>query len=186
MAAGLNRRALLTDRDGTLIEDVGYLRDPDQVRLLPGVAPALAALARQGFELVMVSNQSGVGRGLITPSEAELVHRRLVTLLAEAGVALSGSYYCPHAPEEGCECRKPRPGMLLRAMRDLRLDGRRCFMIGDKPSDLEAGVLAGCKTILLAGDGPAPASQPRPDYTALDWSGVLNYLTHTRLPTTRG
>ncbi len=178
MTAVADGRALLMDRDGTLIVDVGYPRDPAQVRLLPGAADALAALGRLGFRLALVSNQSGIGRGLITAAEADRVHRRLVALLAESRVILSASYFCPHAPDADCECRKPRPGMLLRAFHDLRLDASRCFMIGDKASDVEAGRRAGCQTILFGGGRSAPA-ETRPDFTARDWPEVLRRLTPT-------
>ena len=178
MTAEANQRALLMDRDGTLIEDVGYPRDPDQVRLLPGAAAALAELSRLGFRLALVSNQSGIGRGLITAADAERVHRRLVDLLAQSGVVLSTSCYCPHAPDAGCECRKPRPGMLLRALRDLRLDACRCFMVGDKASDVEAGRRAGCPTILF-GRGRTTPARTRPDFAARDWPELLRHLTQT-------
>jgi histidinol-phosphate phosphatase family protein len=180
MTAAADGPALLMDRDGTLIEDVGYPRDPDQVRLLPGAAEALAGLSRLGFRLVLVSNQSGIGRGLITAAEADRVHGRLVALLAESGVILSASCYCPHAPDEGCECRKPRPGLLLRAFRDLGLDASRSFMIGDKASDVEAGERAGCRTILLAGGRPA-TGEVRPDFLARDWPDLFRLLTQTDL-----
>src|SRR4051812_47256811 len=100
-------RAIFLDRDGTLIEDPGYLREPELVRLLPGAASALQRLRGHGWKLVLISNQSGVGRGLIAPAELRAVHARLCALLAEADVQLDGSYYCEHAPEERCTCRKP-------------------------------------------------------------------------------
>jgi histidinol-phosphate phosphatase family protein len=168
------------DRDGTLIEDAGYPRFPHQVRLLPGAAEALAGLARLGFRLVLVSNQSGIGRGMISAAEAEQVHQRLAELLAGSGVELHASYYCPHLPDAGCECRKPRPGMLLQALRELRLDASRCFMVGDKASDVEAGASVGCRTILFTGGRPSPAGA-RPDLVARDWPEVFRHLTQTDL-----
>ncbi len=112
------RPAVFLDRDGTLVEDVGYPRDPQQLRPLPGAVRALAELRRHGFALVVVSNQSGVGRGILTREQAGRVHQRLVEILAEQGVALDGAYYCYHAPDEGCACRKPSPH-LLRARRTI-------------------------------------------------------------------
>jgi histidinol-phosphate phosphatase family protein len=147
MAPG--RPALFLDRDGTLIEDVGYPRDPRRVRPLPGAAEALARLARRGFALVIVSNQSGVGRGLVGAAEAEAVHAEVVRRFATAGVAFDGAYYCYHAPDEGCGCRKPAPGLLLRAAAELNLDPGRSFMVGDKPIDVAAGEAAGCRGILF-------------------------------------
>jgi histidinol-phosphate phosphatase family protein len=151
------RPALFLDRDGTLIEDVGYPRDPRRVRLLPGAADALARLAAAGFALVMVSNQSGVGRGLLSRAEAEAVHAEVLRRFAAAGVAFDGAYYCYHAPDDGCDCRKPAPGLLLRAAAVLGLDLRQSFMVGDKPIDVAAGAAAGCRGILF---GAAAADWP--------------------------
>lgn len=137
------------DRDGTLIEDVGYPSDPSDVALLSGVAPALLALQDAGFQLVVTSNQSGIGRGLLTPEQAERVHRRVVEMLAAQGIVMDGWYYCPHRPDEGCHCRKPAPGLILRAADDLVIDLARSYMVGDKESDMEAGRRAGCESILF-------------------------------------
>ncbi len=162
------RQAVFLDRDGTLIADPGYLRDPDQVKLLPGAAAALAALAERGYLLVLVSNQSGVGRGLITAEEARRVHSRFVALLAEAGVTLDGAYYCPHTPEAGCACRKPRPGLLLDAAREHGIDLRRSVMIGNAESDVGAGTAAGASTILLREDRSS-AAPTMADAVAYGW-----------------
>jgi rfaE bifunctional protein nucleotidyltransferase chain/domain len=179
------RPAVFLDRDGTLIVDVGYPREPEQVRLIPGCARALAALKELGFALVVVSNQSGVGRGLVSADEAERVHRRFTEVLAEQGVVVDGVYYCPHAPEDGCACRKPSPELLLRAAAELELCLPRSFMIGDKPSDTEAGREAGCRTILLragsVSDGPqavahVSGSEAEPDRVVSSWEEALHYL----------
>jgi histidinol-phosphate phosphatase family protein len=170
---GGGRRAVLLDRDGTIVEDAGYPRDPGQVRLLPGAAEALAWLARRGYLLAVVSNQSGVGRGLISPAEAEAVHRRFVGLLADAGVELAASYYCFHAPDEGCECRKPHTGLLRRAFRELRLEPGRCTLIGDKESDVEAGARAGCRTVWLSPGRPYEPGAPPADFRASSWADAL-------------
>jgi D-glycero-D-manno-heptose 1,7-bisphosphate phosphatase len=152
MAAG-DRAAVLVDRDGTVIEDVGYPREPERIALLPGAAQALRAFAEADLPVVVVSNQSGIGRGLITEAEAAAVHERFVELLAGERVELAGAYYCPHAPDEGCDCRKPEPGLLLRAADELGLDLGRSVMVGDKDSDLEAGRRVGARTVLFPRDG---------------------------------
>jgi D-glycero-D-manno-heptose 1,7-bisphosphate phosphatase len=167
------RPAVFLDRDGTLVEDVGYPRDPRQVRLLPGAAAALAELRERGFALVLVSNQSGVGRGLLTQEQAQRVHGRLAELLAEQGARLDGAYYCYHAPEEGCACRKPSPHLLRAAADELGLDLTRSFMVGDKSSDVEAGLGAGCRAVLFGG---GQAGTPRPDFVAGDWTAVVGYV----------
>lgn len=162
-----DRRAVFLDRDGTITIDTGYPSNPDEVELLPGAADGLRALRRRGWRLVLVSNQSGVGRGLITPEQAQAVHDRLVVTLRESEVELDGAYYCPHAPEDACECRKPRSGLLRRAATELGLDLAGSVMVGDRQSDVEAGRGAGCTTILL---GPGEGD---PDLRAADWSELL-------------
>jgi len=164
------RRALFIDRDGTLIVDVGYPRDPAQVEPLPGAVEALRALQAR-FALVIVSNQSGIGRGLITEAEARAVHARVVERFGQAGVAFAGAYYCPHDPGAGCACRKPAPGLLLDAARELGLDLAASVMIGDKPSDVAAGRAAGCGHAIRFG----PASEDgAPSCT--DWPAVVAAL----------
>jgi D,D-heptose 1,7-bisphosphate phosphatase len=166
--AAEKRRAVFLDRDGTLIIDRGYLRDPEDISFLPGAVAALAGFQRLGLLLFVVSNQSGIGRGLITDEDAGRVHERFVRLLADGGVRLDGIYYCPHTPDAGCACRKPLPGMLLRAAQDFALDMESSVMIGDKPTDVMAGRNAGCRTILFAARCGAELSC-RPDWVADDW-----------------
>jgi len=148
-AEAVARRAVFLDRDGTVIRDVGYPADPDEVELLPGAAEALRRLAGAGWSLVLASNQSGIARGLVTEDEAESVHRRTVELLAAEGVHVDGFYRCPHGPDDGCACRKPNPGMLYAAAADLGLDLEASVMVGDKASDALAGLAAGCRGIML-------------------------------------
>jgi D-glycero-D-manno-heptose 1,7-bisphosphate phosphatase len=183
LAGPKGRPTVFLDRDGTLIEDVGYPREPGQVRLLPACAQALSSLKQQGFALVVVSNQSGVGRGLITAEEAAGVHRRFADLLAEQGVVVDAVYYCPHAPEEGCLCRKPSPTLLLRAAQELELDLPRSFMVGDKSSDVEAGRRAGCRTVLFSRGTHVADCDTGPDRVVSDWDEALPYLLcqHTEM-----
>jgi histidinol-phosphate phosphatase family protein len=148
------RRAAFLDRDGPILVDDGYLRDASTIGLTPGAAEALRALARDHL-LVVVSNQSGVARGIITKAELAAVDARMKELLEACGVRLDAVYYCEHGPDDGCECRKPRPGMLLRAAREHGIDLVASVMIGDKPSDVEAGRAAGVRAaILFTGDWP--------------------------------
>ena len=144
------RSAIFLDRDGTLIEEVGYLSDPDHVRLLPGVAPALARLKAAGFPLVVISNQAGVGRGLFPLSRVYAAMGRLRRLLRAEGVELDAIYFCPHAPEEGCACRKPGIELVERAADDLLLRAAGSAMIGDKAIDVRTGKAAGVRTVLVA------------------------------------
>jgi histidinol-phosphate phosphatase family protein len=148
--------AVFLDKDGTLVEDVPYNVDPEQIRLAPGAAEGLAALHEAGYALVVVSNQSGVARGRFAEAALPGVERSLRRLLAAFGVPLAGFYYCPHHPEGTvsayavrCVCRKPAPGMLHRAASELGIDLARSWMVGDILDDVEAGRAAGCRTILI-------------------------------------
>jgi D-glycero-D-manno-heptose 1,7-bisphosphate phosphatase len=182
-------RAVFLDRDDTIILDHGYLKEARQVCLLAGAGEALATIKGLGFALILISNQSGIGRGLITPEQAEQVHQALVERLAEYEVRLDAVFYCPHTPADACRCRKPSPEPLLRAARELDLDLAHSFMVGDQVTDMEAGKRAGCWTILLstaaggraqaatAGDGESDKYQ-KPDAVARDWAEVVRHLLH--------
>ena len=165
-------RALFLDRDGTLIVDVGYPRDPALVEPLAGAIDALRELQRT-WKLVIISNQSGLGRGLITEAEAQAVHARVVDVFAAGGVLFAGAYYCPHAPEAGCRCRKPAPGLLLDAAAELGLDLAASVIVGDKSSDLEAGRAAGVPRLIRFGpDIDGIDGSRRID----DWVALARYL----------
>jgi histidinol-phosphate phosphatase family protein len=143
------RPAVFLDRDGTIIEDRHHIADPDQVTVLPGAADAIVRLNRAGWPVVLVSNQSGIGLGIISEPEFNAVHGRFEALLLQAGARLTAAYYCPHAPEAGCGCRKPRALLFERAAGDHHLDLATSFYIGDRWRDVEAGVRAGGFGILL-------------------------------------
>jgi D-glycero-D-manno-heptose 1,7-bisphosphate phosphatase len=152
----MSQRAVFLDKDGTLIDDVPYNVDPDLIRLAEGAAEGLPALHAAGYRLIVVSNQSGVARGYFPVEALARVEARLRDLLAGLGVPLAGFYYCPHHPEGvrpgyavACECRKPEPGLIVRAARDLDIDLDRSWLIGDILDDVEAGRRAGCETILI-------------------------------------
>jgi histidinol-phosphate phosphatase family protein len=154
--------AIFLDRDGTIIVEKNYPSHPYQVALLDGAAAGLRAMALHGYPLVVVSNQSGIGRGYFSADQADTVERRVSDLLAREGVAITGWYRCPHAPEEACDCRKPSPGMVLAAARDLDLDPARSFVIGDKQSDIELAAAVGAVGILVTtGHGERDADQAR-------------------------
>ena len=130
---------LILDRDDTILDDPGYLSDPDAVKFLPGAVEGLAHFQRHGWPLVLVTNQSGIGRGYFGLQEVRTVHDRLESLLAESGVELAGIYLCPHAPEVGCNCRKPQTRLAERAAKELGLSLSESVMVGDKKSDLDLG-----------------------------------------------
>jgi histidinol-phosphate phosphatase family protein len=139
--------AVIFDRDGTIVIDVPYNGDPSAVRPMPGVAAALERLRNAGLPVAIVSNQSGVARGLITIEQVEAVNRRVEELLGP----FAASFYCPHGPHDACECRKPKPKMILDAARSMGVDPSCCVVIGDKPSDVEAARNAGAQAVLVDG-----------------------------------
>ncbi len=141
------------DRDGTLNYDPGYLKIAADLKLLAGVGPALARLKKAGAKLVVVTNQSGVGRGLMTLKDLEAVHARLQGLLEQEDAALDAIYFCPHHPDDSCHCRKPNVGMVERAVSELQLDLQRSYLIGDHARDIQLAHRVGAKAILLT---PAP------------------------------
>jgi D-glycero-D-manno-heptose 1,7-bisphosphate phosphatase len=162
----MSRRAIFLDRDGVLVRDVGPLTRADDIVLTPGVGAALSELAQAGFLLIVVSNQTVVARGLLDENAViELQRQVQQRIVAEGGPALDGFYFCPHHPQatrpelrRDCGCRKPAPGLLLQAAVEHGISLKRSFMLGDRPSDVLAGLRAGCTTIqLLTGAHTAPA-----------------------------
>jgi len=137
------------DRDGTLNYDSGYLKSASELKLLPGVGPALARLKAAGARLVVVTNQSGVGRGILTLKDLEAIHARLEGLLEQDDAALDAIYFCPHHPDDGCRCRKPARGMVDRAVSELQVDLRRSYLIGDHARDVQLAKAVGAKAILV-------------------------------------
>jgi D-glycero-D-manno-heptose 1,7-bisphosphate phosphatase len=160
--------AIFLDRDGTLIEDVGYLDRVERVSIYPFTMDALRLLRRAGFQLVVVTNQSGVARGLFDESLVGEVHDHLTTVFARGGVTIDGYYHCPHFAEArveryrvDCDCRKPKPGMIERAARDLDLDVSRSYVIGDHWSDVGLANAVGARGILVrTGSGSSQAERP--------------------------
>ena len=143
----MTNAAVFFDRDGTLMEEVHYCNDPDRVAVFPGVREALARLKNRGFKNIIITNQSGIGRGLITLDQYHAVHAEF---LKQAGAAnIDGAYYCPETPEEPSTRRKPLPGMVFEAAADHGLDLARSWFVGDKPADVGCGRNAGTRTILV-------------------------------------
>ncbi|MBN1943998.1 MAG: HAD family hydrolase [Phycisphaerae bacterium] len=172
-------KAIFLDRDGTVMDDPGYLADPAGVKLLPGVDLAIKSLRQAGYKVVVVTNQSGVARGLLNEETLEKIHAELRRTLAEKGAMLDAIYYCPFHPEgsvpqytRDSDLRKPAPGMLYQAAKELDLDLPACWMVGDSIRDVAAGLAAGCRAILLQPTKPSDESDDvtdedaSPDFTA--------------------
>ncbi|HEV2037434.1 MAG TPA: HAD family hydrolase [Candidatus Eremiobacteraceae bacterium] len=160
MAERTLRRAVFLDRDGTLNVDTGYVARPEDVQLIAQAAQGAKRLTDAGYALVIASNQSGIARGMITAAQADAVDARLLDLLRDHRVAVAAAYRCPHLPGGSvaeyaieCDCRKPKPGLLLRAARDLGLDLAASWTVGDSPRDVEAGLAAGTRAVLISPDG---------------------------------
>jgi len=152
----IKNRAVFLDRDGTINEEVNYLKDLRDLKLLPGAAEAIKLLNEHSFKVVVITNQSGVARGYLTEEKLEEIHEEMRRQLSEKGAHLDAIYYCPHHPTQGkgkyrknCWCRKPNPGMLEKAARELGLDLPKCYLVCDKLIDLQAGLRADCKTVLV-------------------------------------
>jgi D-glycero-D-manno-heptose 1,7-bisphosphate phosphatase len=158
--------AVFLDRDGVLIENrANYVREWSQVSVYPKTYSSLISIQDAGYKIVVVTNQSAVGRGLITVETANEINERLVDLIRENGGQVDGVYLCPHRPEDDCECRKPKPGLLLQAAQELSLDFSRSWMVGDAWSDMLAGQAVGLRGTILVrtGRGREQFLQPQPE-----------------------
>ncbi len=171
----MSRRFVFLDRDGTLVRDHGYTHRIEDYALLPGVAPALRRLAAAGFGLAIVTNQSGIGRGLFTLADYFAFERQLEADLARQGIPIAASFFCPHRPDAVCACRKPAPGLLLRARDVLGAELGASFVIGNDRRDALAGLAAGCAGAVWI--APAlPAALPPGVLHAVDLGGAADAL----------
>ncbi len=173
------RKAIFLDRDGTLNPDPGYISNPDDFNLYEGVAEALHRLQQAGFLLILITNQSGIARGLITPEQLAEIHAKMQKQLARAGARIDAIYHCPHHPDfphkDGlteCDCRKPQPGMVLRAIKEHAVDAATSYVVGDRSSDIKIGLKTGITPILI-GDRPMPGFEQVATFASLsaaaDW-----------------
>ncbi len=181
-------KAVFLDRDGTLIEDSGYISSPAQIKFIPGAIAAVKQLNEAGYKVVIISNQSGVARGLLTEDMLQTIDKTIHRHVLSGGGHIDASYYCPHHPEHGvypykqeCDCRKPHPGLIKRAVRDKNLETAGSFMIGDHHADVETGKRAGVKTIFVrTGHGPEEEKKlkERPDHIAGDLAEAVRWILH--------
>lgn len=190
----LNDVGIFFDRDGTINVDADYLSDPDDLELIPGAVEAIRDANRLGVRAFVITNQSGVARGLYSEDDVKAVHQRLIRLLARDGAHIDAFYYCPHHPEYGeapyrrvCSCRKPKIGMLLQAQKEFGITLAASFVVGDKGTDLQAGRAAGCGTVLvLTGYGATEVEECRKagtvDLVAADileaWGAIRARIEH--------
>ncbi|MEP6602423.1 MAG: HAD family hydrolase [Spartobacteria bacterium] len=158
--------AVFLDRDGTLMRDVDYCGNPEDVDLIDGVPEALRKLKARGYKLIVITNQSGIGRGFFDANQYRKVEAELARQIGEG--VIDATYYCPHRPEDDCKCRKPSPQMILDAARDHDVDLARSFFVGDKDSDLNCGRNAGLKTVLVQIGYGKDADESLADFIAAD------------------
>lgn len=186
----MRRRAIFMDRDGTVCEEVGYVNHVSRLKLLPRSAEAIRLANDAGFQTVVVTNQAGAARGYFTEDRIEEAHDRMRQLLGEAGARVDGIYYCPHHPEVGdpryrkeCDCRKPRPGMFLRARDEMGIDLAASYVVGDSTRDIQAGASIGATTVLvLTGYGRGELEHQsagwkvHPDQTCADLLDAVKWI----------
>jgi D-glycero-D-manno-heptose 1,7-bisphosphate phosphatase len=181
--ATFSQPAVFLDRDGTISEDVGYLNDVSQFRIFPFAAEAIRKLNDANLPVIVVTNQSGVGRGFFAESMVHTVHQEMTQQLAAAGAHLTAIYYCPHTSDDDCECRKPKPGMIRQAAREYGVDLARSFVVGDRYGDVELAQANGGRGVLVrTGYGEEDlrsngAGWPRqPDFVADDLAGAVDWI----------
>jgi D-glycero-D-manno-heptose 1,7-bisphosphate phosphatase len=175
----VRRRYVLLDRDGTINEEIGYVLSPAELRLIPGAAAAIRRLNELGLGVVVVTNQSPIGRGWMTEQDLAAVHDRLRDLLRAEGAAVDAIEHCPHAPGTGCRCRKPATGLVERAASRLGFHPSQAFVVGDHAGDMAMGRAVGARTVfVLTGHGPEerPAAEPFADHVVPDLGAAVDVI----------
>ena len=171
----MGNRAVFLDRDGTMAPDAHYCSRVEDFRLFSSVPDAVKILNNNGFKVVVVTNQSGIGRGLFTEERLGEIHQKMKDELAKSKAYVDGIYYCPHHPDDKCDCRKPKTGMFERAVKDFGINLSHSFVVGDLPTDIEVGKALGCKTILINNSNRGGNINCSPDcisktlYSAVRW-----------------
>lgn len=178
--------AVFLDRDGTIIEDTGYISSPEQVKFLPGSIAAIKQLKDAGYKIIIISNQSGVARGLISEDMLQTIEKLIHRQILNGGAHVDSSYYCPHHPEHGsypyrqaCECRKPHTGLIKKAVKDHDIDLSRSIMVGDHATDIETARRAGIKSVfVMTGHGPEEKAnlKSQPDHIAADITAAADWI----------
>lgn len=183
MRQPLRRKAVFLDRDGVICENRDdYVKSWQEFVWIPGAKEALSRLRSHGYIAIVITNQSAIGRGIVSRETVDKIHQRMGEEIAETGGKIEKVYYCPHKPEDGCSCRKPEPGLLLQAAEDLKLDLRTSYLVGDAITDIEMGHTVGSRTIMVkTGKGLNELADKnrwkiRPDYIAQDLSEAVDLI----------
>ena len=161
-------RAVFLDRDGTIARDVHYCRRPEDFELFPNTASAVRLLNEQGFKVIVVTNQSGIARGHFTEETLAEIHEKMKGELGKESARVDAIYYCPHHPDDNCDCRKPNPGLVLQAVRDFDIDLEHSVAVGDLQMDVDLGKAVGCRTILIGNASSVGAEQAAADAVVSD------------------
>lgn len=180
-------RAVFIDRDNTICRDVPYCSRPEDLELLPRVTDGIRLLNKHGFKVVVITNQSGIARGYFTEDVLSRIHQKMQGDLAERGASVDAIYYCPHHPNDKCDCRKPKPTMLFQAASDLDIDLRKSYVIGDSDMDTKMGKKAGCATVVVTTpnqDATVPR-RPEPDHIASDLYEAADWVIQNASDKTR-
>lgn len=175
-------KVVFLDRDGTVIEEKDFIKSPEEIEFIPGSIEGIRTLRKLGYKIIVISNQSGIGRGILTENMVKEVNDSFIQQLRERGAPIVALYFCPHHPDDDCDCRKPNTGMIHRAVVEHKLDLEKAVIIGDKLSDIELGKRVGAKSILvLTGYGRKEREKledatVKPDFIADDLLGAVNWL----------
>ena len=170
-------KAVFLDRDGTMAKDVHYCRRPEDFELFPDTAKAIKFLNERGFKVIIITNQSGIARGYFTEETLAEIHDKMKRELAKEGAYVDAIYYCPHHPDDNCECRKPKPKLVLQAVKEHNIDLKQSFVVGDLQMDIDMGKAVGCKTILISNPPSLDSEKTKVDATARDLLEAAQIIT---------
>ena len=173
-------RAVFLDRDGTISEDVNYCSSVEDFHILPTVPEAIKLLNDANFKVVLITNQSGISREYFTETILAEIHAKMESELAKHGANVDAIYYCPHHPDDGCDCRKPKTGMLTKAAEELGINLKSSYMIGDMQTDIDVGRVAGCRAILVTTGPDGGDGVKKADYTAQNLSQAAKWILENR------
>lgn len=177
----MTNRAVFLDRDGTMAKDVNYCARPEDFELFPNIAKAIKLLHEHSLKVIVVTNQSGIARSYFTEETLDQIHEKMKMELAKEDAWVYGIYYCPHHPNDNCDCRKPKPKLVLQAAQEHNIDLKHSFVVGDLEMDIELGKAAGCRTILiLPNSGDDDRKQMAPDYTTVDLYHAARWIVSQR------
>ena len=169
-------KVVFLDRDGTIIENIGYCSRPEDINILPTVPEAIKLLNENGFKVIIITNQSGIGRGHFTEEDLAKVHKKLVDDLSEQNAIIDAIYYCPHHPKDNCECRKPKTALFKKAIKEFNINVKKSFVIGDSRCDIEAGKHIWCRTILLGNKIVGENGNIISDYFSNSFIGGIRWI----------